>query len=140
MKIHVIDNAGQIEPLLLMAEAEVAFYIDEIRALNAADQDKPGLILLNYALRGADTAEYTGLLLNASPASNIIIIGDDLPSGIVVNCVMAGAKGYQNSASLAVYINRMIRAVAAGEAWLSRKLVASLLDAVHKNYAGQDAL
>ncbi|WP_054759404.1 response regulator transcription factor [Methylomonas koyamae] len=118
----------------------MAFYIDEIRALNAAEQDKPGLILLNYALRGADTAEYTGLLLNASPASNIVIIGDDLATEQVVNCIMAGAKGYQNSGSLAVYINRMIRAVAAGEAWLSRKLVASLLDAIHKNYAGQDAL
>lgn len=140
MKIHVIDNAGQIEPLLLMAEAEVAFYTDEIRALNAAEQDKPGLILLNYALRGADTAEYTALLLNATPASNIVIIGNDLATEQVVGCVLAGAKGYQNSDSLAVYINRMIRAVAAGEAWLGRKLVASLLDAVHKNCVGQDAL
>jgi hypothetical protein len=31
----------------------------------------------------------------------------------------------------------MIRAVAAGEAWLSRKIVAYVLDAIHQNYSVQ---
>jgi len=137
MKIQVIDNIGQIQPLLLMAEADVAFFSDEIQALNAAEQLQPGLILLNFALRGSETADYTNLLLAASPASNIIIIGDDLHEDQIVNCVLAGAKGYQNSRSLAAYIDKMIRVVAAGEAWLSRKLVAYLLDAIHQNYIAQ---
>lgn len=137
MKIQVIDNIGQIQPLLLMAEADVAFYSDEIQALNAAEQHRPGLILLNFALRGSETADYTNLLLSASPASNIVIIGDDLHEEQIVNCVLAGAKGYQNSRSLAAYINKMIHAVAAGEAWLSRKIVAYLLDAIHQNYVAQ---
>jgi DNA-binding NarL/FixJ family response regulator len=137
MKIQVIDNIGQIQPLMLMAEADVAFYSDEIQALNAAEQLQPSMILLNFALRGSETADYTNLLLTASPASNIVIIGDDLHEEQILHCVLAGAKGYQNSLSLATYINRMIRAVAAGEAWLSRKIVAYVLDAIHQNYSVQ---
>jgi DNA-binding NarL/FixJ family response regulator len=95
------------------------------------------MILLNFALRGSETADYTNLLLTASPASNIVIIGDDLHEEQILHCVLAGAKGYQNSLSLATYINRMIRAVAAGEAWLSRKIVAYVLDAIHQNYSVQ---
>jgi DNA-binding NarL/FixJ family response regulator len=137
MKIQVIDNIGQIQPLMLMAEADVAFYSDEIQALNAAEQLQPNIILLNFALRGSQTADYTNLLLAASPTSNIVIIGDDLHEEQILHCVLAGAKGYQNSLSLAAYINRMIYAVAAGEAWLSRKIVAYLLDAIHRNYSVQ---
>ncbi|WP_020484870.1 response regulator transcription factor [Methylomonas sp. MK1] len=137
MKIQVIDNIGQIQPLMLMAEADVAFYSDEIQALNAAEQLQPNIILLNFALRGSKTPDYTNLLLAASPTSNIVIIGDDLHEEQILHCVLAGAKGYQNSLSLAAYINRMIHAVAAGEAWLSRKIVAYLLDAIHRNYSVQ---
>ncbi|MDX8126186.1 response regulator transcription factor [Methylomonas sp. BW4-1] len=137
MKIQVIDNIDQIQPLMLMAEADVAFYSDEIQALNAAEQLQPNIILLNFALRGSQTPDYTNLLLAASPTSNIVIIGDDLHEEQILHCVLAGAKGYQNSQSLAAYINRMIHAVATGEAWLSRKIVAYLLDAIHRNYSLQ---
>lgn len=137
MRIQVIDNIGQIQPHFLSAETEVAFYGDEIQALNAAEQLKPSLILLNFALRGSKTADYTNLLLAASPKSNIVIIGDDLHDDQILDCVLAGAKGYQNSHSLAAYLNRMIRAVAAGEAWLSRKLVAYVLDAIHQGQFSQ---
>lgn len=137
MKIQVIDNIGQIQPMMQMAEADIAFYSDEIQALNAAEQLQPKMILLNFALRGSQTADYTNLLLAASPMSNIVIIGDDLHEEQILQCVLAGAKGYQNRLSLAAYINRMIHAVAAGEAWLSRKIVTYVLDAVHQNYSLQ---
>lgn len=130
MKIQVIDNAGQIQQHLLSADAEVAYYADEIQALNAAEQLQPALILLNFSVRGSATADYTNLLISASPNSNVVIIGDNLHEQQILDCVMAGAKGYQNSSTLAEYIGRMIRALAAGEAWLSRKLVANLIDAV----------
>lgn len=120
---------------MLMAEGEVVFYADEIQALNAAEQLQPNLILLNFALLGGDTPDYTNMLLAASPTSNIVIIGEDLHDEQILHCVLAGAKGYQNRLSLATYINRMIHAVDAGEAWLSRKIVAYVLNAIQQNYS-----
>lgn len=132
MKIHVIDNAGQIQPLLLTAEGDVTFYEDEIKALNALEVLSPGLILLNYAMRGAATVSYIELLLSHSPATSIVVVGEDLPDHIVLGCLLAGAKGYQNSRQLPNYIGKAVKAIAAGEAWVSRRMTARLLDAIRQ--------
>lgn len=137
MKIHVIDNAGQIQPMLLMAEADVSFYSDEIQAINAAEAQAPGLILLNFAVRGGETAGYIDLLISISPTTNIVVIGDNLSEEDVLGCLLVGAKGYQNSQELAVYIKKIIKVIAAGEAWISRRLTGRLLDAIrHINTNG----
>lgn len=132
MKIHVIDNAGQIQPLLLTAEDDVTFYSDEIEALNAVDALSPGLILLNFAMRGSETAGYIDLLLSLSPATSIVVVGDDLQDEEVLGCLLAGAKGYQNSRQLPIYIGKAVKAIAAGEAWVSRRMTARLLDAIRR--------
>ena len=130
MKIHVIDNTGRIQPLLLATEADVTFFSDEIQALNAVDAQMPGLILLNYALRGEETAEYIDLLVSRCSASSIVVIGDDLGDGQVLKCLLAGAKGYQTSRDLAAYIKKIVKVVADGEAWITRRMTARLLDAI----------
>lgn len=133
MKIHVVDSTGQIPPLLLMSEEDVSFYNDEIQALNAAEAQQPGLILLSFCLRGDETPDYIGLLLNASPGSKIVVIGDEISEDRILNCLLAGGRGYQNSGPLGGYLAKMIQVVAAGEAWVSRRMVGRLLDAISQN-------
>lgn len=141
MKIHVIDNAGQIQPLLLMAEADVTFYTDEIQALNAVEARLPGLILLNFAMRGGETAAYIDLLLSLSPETSIVVIGDDLRDDQVLDCLLVGAKGYQNSRQLTSYVDKIVRSIAAGEAWITRRMTARLLEAIRRqNPTSLDAL
>ncbi len=132
MKIHVIDNAGQIQPLLLTAEDDVTFYSDEIEALNAVELLLPGLVLLNFAVRGTETASYVDLLLSYSPATSIVVVGDDLQDEEVLGCLLVGAKGYQNSRQLPIYIGKIIQAIAGGQAWISRRMTARLLDAIRQ--------
>ncbi|MDT4329704.1 response regulator transcription factor [Methylomonas sp. MED-D] len=133
MKIHVVDNTGQIPPLLLMSEEDVSFYNDEIQALNAAEAQQPSLILLSFSLRGDETPDYIGLLLNASPASKIVVIGDEIGEDRILNCLLAGSRGYQNSGPLSGYLAKMIQVVADGEAWVSRRMVGRLLDVISQN-------
>lgn len=132
MKIHVIDNAGQIQPLLLMAEADVTFHTDEIQALRAVEARLPGLILLNFAVRYEETSDYIDLLLSLSPTSSVVVVGDDLGDDQVLKCLLVGAKGYQNNQQLATYIAKIVKAIAAGEAWISRRMTARLLDALRQ--------
>lgn len=132
MKIHVIDNAGQIQPLLLAAEDDVNFYTDEIQALNALEAQLPELVLLNFAMRGRETAGYIDLLLSLSPATSIVVVGDDLQDDMVLSCLLVGAKGYQNSRQLAIYIDKIVKAIAEGEAWISRRMTARLLDEIRQ--------
>jgi len=130
MKIHVIDNKGQILQQFLQAEDDVSFYSDEIQALNAVEASLPDLIFLGYLLRGKDTADYVDLLLSKSAASSIILIGDDVPEDQILACLLNGAKGYQNSRELAVYISKIIKVVSVGEAWITRRMTGKLLDAI----------
>ncbi len=130
MKIHVIDNTGLIAPFLLKTEADVAIFGDEIQALNAAEQQQPAVILLNYAQMGNQTPEYVDLLLSVSAYARIVIVGDNLPETVIFRCLLAGAKGYQSSRQLMDYLDKIIRVLVNGEAWVSRKLVARLLEAI----------
>ena len=128
MKIHVIDNNGQLQPQLLMTEADVTFFNDEILALNAVEKQLPGIILLNFALRGEETAAYVELLLSQCATTNIVVVGSELSDEQVLACLLAGAKGYQNIRELPQYIEKIIKVIALGEAWITRRMTARLLD------------
>ena len=133
MKILVIDNGRQISPLLLIAEPDVEFYTDEILALNAVERHKPELILLSHSVRGGGTAEYIDLLLEACSTSSLVVIGDDLGDEAVLECLAAGAKGYLNNRDLELYLGKMIHAIKLGEAWISRRMTAYLLDFIRQH-------
>jgi DNA-binding NarL/FixJ family response regulator len=132
MKIYIVDNTEQTKSQCTTISAEFRFFADEIQAVNAVEQQAPDLILLHYNLRGKDTARYIDLLLTICPQTNIVLIGDNLSDEQVVNCLLLGAKGYQNISELAFYIDKIIHVILAGEAWVSRRLTSCLLDAVRK--------
>lgn len=132
MKIHVIDNVGHIMPRSLAGLGDVRFYADEILALNAVETEAPELVLLNFAVSGAETAGYIDLLLSRSPSSSIVVIGDELPDEVVLGFLLVGAKGYQSVGQLVHYISKIVKVVTAGEAWISRRMTARLLDVVRQ--------
>ncbi|MGD0961870.1 MAG: DNA-binding response regulator [Methylomonas sp.] len=132
MKIYVIDNTGQIQTQWLAPKSDVGFFADEIQAVNALDQKKPDLILLHYGLRGKESARYIDLLQAICPNAVIVLIGEQLSDDQVIPCLVSGAKGYQDSAELAIYIEKIIKVTARGEAWIGRRLTARLLDTIRR--------
>jgi DNA-binding NarL/FixJ family response regulator len=130
MKIHVIDNIGQIQPHFLTAETDVSFFSDEVQAINAAESDLPGLILLGYALRGAESAAFIDLLLSLCPLAAVVLVGEDLSDQQVLDCLLVGAKGYLNSRDLPNYLDKLIKVIPLGEAWITRRMTARLLEAI----------
>lgn len=131
MKILVIDTGGQIAAALGTIEAELVCFSDEIQALNAAEQ-QPELIVLNYTIRGEQTPDYIRLLLAASLKSNLLVVGDKVHEDDVFRCLLSGAKGFQDLQRLAQYSEKLVRVVMQGEAWVTRKMVARLLDAIQQ--------
>lgn len=128
MKIHVIDDIGEVATMLLMAEADIAFYQDEVEALHAVDRIKPAVLLLSFSQQRQKTPVYIRALLEISPSTHIVVIGDDVPDDMICECLLAGAHGYQKQSQLNLYFKKMISALEKGEVWVSRKLVAHLLD------------
>lgn len=130
MNIYVIDDSGELSSLLTTEEVGMSFFEDEVQALRAVRDCQPSMVLLNYRQWRRNTPDYIRLLLEASPDSHIIVVGDDVPEDMICQCLLAGADGYQNQTQLNVYFAKMVRVIAQGETWVSRKLVARLLDGI----------
>lgn len=129
MKILVIDTDGRIAAALCAIDAELVCFSDEIQALNAAEQ-QPQMIILSYTMRGKQTPDYIRLLIAAAPRSSLVVIGDNVHEDDVFCCLLSGAKGFQELQQLPNYSDKLVRVVMQGEAWVSRKMVARLLDAI----------
>ena len=108
----------------------MTYFNDEIKALNAIEQEQPSVVLLNYAFLKEGTAEYIRVILAVSPKSNIVIIGDGLDDVRILSCLIIGAQGYQQLKQINEYAERLIEVVDAGEAWITRQMVSTLLDAL----------
>ena len=95
--------------------------------MNEVERGGFAVVLLHYAVRGWDSAELVDQLKKSNPAVEIVLLGNDLDEELIIDCVMAGANGYQQIANLAAYAEKMVRVIGAGEAWISRKMVARLI-------------
>lgn len=132
MKVFVIDDSQQLSELFAVIDAEVVYFGDEVQALNAAEQQQPEFIFLNYAVRGLKTPEFIGLLLAEAKSAKLVVIGSNTSEDEIYRCLVTGANGYQEKQQLPCYISKLIRVVAQGEAWFSRKMVARVLSGLNQ--------
>jgi DNA-binding NarL/FixJ family response regulator len=128
ISVLIIDNAEQIKPIVSDSIADLSLYIDEIQALNAIENKQPSVVLLNYAVREEETADYIKLILKVSIDCKIVVIANELSQENILNCLIAGAKGYQEINQLSIYADKLIKVIDAGEAWITRRMVAILLE------------
>lgn len=134
--VLVIDNSQsqRIKSALENVEANVFLSDNEIQAINSVEQMQPSVVMLNYDFCKDQTLEYISLILQVSSNSKVIVIVDGLSKKTILNCLIAGAKGYQDINKLEFYANRLIEVVDAGEAWVSRHLVSLILDSLRAEY------
>jgi len=128
ISVLIIDNAEQIKPIVSDSIADLSLYIDEIQALNAIENKQPSVVLLNYAVREEETTDYIKLILKVSIDCKIVVIANELSQENILNCLIAGAKGYQEINQLSIYADKLIKVIDAGEAWITRRMVAILLE------------
>ena len=133
--VQVIDIGEGIQRFIADQSLEICVYQDEIKALLAVERDKPRVVVLHYGLRGPATPEYIALLNAASPDSKILFIAPELNDQEVLNCLISGAQGYLPKSDLARFLNKAIRSVRKGEAWLSRRLHGLILEKLHGSTA-----
>ena len=132
INVLIIDNAEEIKPVLSGTVANIALHTDEVQALNALENKQFSVVLLNYAVRKEETVEYIRLILKASMDCKIVVIAEELSQEKILDCLTAGAKGYQEIKQLDFYADKIIKVMDAGEAWITRCMVAVLLDTLRR--------
>jgi len=130
--VLIIDKTDQIKSQLLEVQADFQVVSDEVKALNVLEQYSSAVVLLHINVMQEQTVEYIEVLLKASSNSCIVVIADKLSDKEVIKCLLAGAKGYQQINQLKKYSNKLVKAMNAGEAWITRRMTATLLDSLHQ--------
>jgi DNA-binding NarL/FixJ family response regulator len=130
--VLIIDKTEQIKSLLLVEKARVQAFDDEVKALNAVEQMSSAVVLLHYNVREEQTEEYIELIMQASSKSKVVVIADELDEKAILTCLLAGAKGYQKINQLSDYAEKLVTVMDAGEAWITRRMTATLLDSLRR--------
>ncbi len=130
--VQIIDKTGRIKLKLLEAEVNPFLCDDEVQALNSIEKMQPSVVILNYEVRKEQTIDYITLILTASSDSKIVVIADELSEEKILDCLLAGAKGYQSVKQLDEHINKLIKVVDAGGAWVTRRMIAKLLNKIRE--------
>jgi len=130
--VLIIDKTEQIKSLLLVEKARVQVFDDEVKALNEIDQMTSAVVLLHYNVREEQTEEYIKLIMQTSSKSKVVVVADELDESVILTSLLAGAKGYQKLNQLSDYAEKMVTVIDAGEAWITRRMTATLLDSLRR--------
>ena len=95
--------------------------------LNYAAQYKPDIILLDYTVPVNHVLIIVNLLIQESPRSKIILIGESLSDELILDYLANGVYGYLPVNTMKVFLTKAVTAVHSGEAWISRKIAALLI-------------
>jgi DNA-binding NarL/FixJ family response regulator len=128
MHVFFIGKPRHLNAFELDDDFAAQRFDDEIVAFNAVAETHPYIIILDYALRKSRTPDYIELLLRASPASRLVVIADKLSEAAILEVLVAGANGYAEQREMPRIGGKLLRAIWQGEAWISRTMVAKLLE------------
>ena len=130
--VLLIDKTGQTMSLLPMEKLGIEVFDNEVKALKVVEQSSSSVVLLHYNVREEQTEDYIRLLMQASSDSKVVVVADALDESSILKCLLAGAKGYQKVDQLSHHAEKMITVIDAGEAWITRRMTATLLDSLRK--------
>jgi DNA-binding NarL/FixJ family response regulator len=88
----------------------------------------PHILLLDLKLARANDAATLPVLRTKSPRTQIILLTGQASDAQVLAGIAQGARGYLDGKLLRRFLVKAVRAVAAGESWISRAMVGKLID------------
>ena len=128
LDVLIIDKSNQIEPVLTQLNANIESIDDEVKALSLVENKWPAVVFLSYDVMQEKTSDYIKVLLKLSSSCKVIVIANELSENEILNCLLAGAKGYQTLKQLNKCGQKLITVVTAGEVWITRRMTAIVLD------------
>lgn len=97
------------------------------QAVRLVTRGRPTLLLLDLALPPAGGIPLLAQVRKRSPKTSVLAIDDQLDEGQMLKVAKAGARGYMLKEAIPAYLPKAVRVMAAGEVWLSRKLMGKVI-------------
>ncbi len=99
-----------------------------LEAMTAAAKLKPRVLLLDPSGVEGEGVCLVSTILEKSPKTRIILLSERASDADILDALSQGALGYLTKPALSTYLTKAVRAVAAGEAWVPRRMVGRLID------------
>ena len=99
-----------------------------LETASAAEKLKPSVLLLDMSLMDGDVTALLAVLGRKTPRTRVLLLVGGAPKPRVLDALSHGARGYLEPRTMRTFLPRAVRAVNAGEAWVSRKMVAKIMD------------
>jgi two-component system response regulator NreC len=101
---------------------------DGYQALELVEQLKPDVAMLDVSMPRLNGIDVAQKISEKTPSTRVIIVSIHSDEGYVLRALKAGAKGYLLKASPEIDILNAVRAVAAGQAYLSPEISRLLVE------------
>jgi DNA-binding NarL/FixJ family response regulator len=101
---------------------------DGYQALELVEQLKPDVVMLDVSMPRLNGIDVAKKISETTPSTRVIIVSIHSDEGYVLRALKAGAKGYLLKASPEGDILNAVRAVAAGQAYLSPEMSRLLVE------------
>ena len=134
IEVQVIDNSNRILLQVTDKRLNVNVSDDEIQALSITAKKQPEIVLLHYDIQNDETGKYIRQLLKQSKNTKIIVLAENISEDEILNCFMAGARGFMRINEMNQFANKAISVVFKGEAWIKRKMVPDLVKYLRRDY------
>ncbi len=95
-------------------------------------RERPALLILDLDLPPEGGLAALGKVLRRNPRTKVLMIDASEDKGRVLGVTKAGASGYMLEEAIPAHLAKAIRVMAAGEAWLSRKLAAIVVEELQR--------
>ncbi|MDD1611618.1 MAG: DNA-binding response regulator [Methylococcaceae bacterium] len=135
MDIVIIDLQETLARVIQRDSLSVHFFADPLVGYQFIETSRPAIIFIGFDMLKNGTPRYISYLYKLAPESPIILSASQLDDDNILDCLAVGARGYLELNEAERFINKLINAVLNGEAWISRRLVAKLLQRLHNKTA-----
>jgi DNA-binding NarL/FixJ family response regulator len=134
IEVQVIDNSNRILLQVTDQRLNVNISDDKIQALSITAKNQPAVVLLHYNIQNDETGKYIRLLLKRSKNTKIIVLAENISEDEILNCFLAGAKGFMSINEINQFAHKAISVVSTGEAWIKRNMVPGLVANLRRDY------
>ncbi len=136
MSINVLivdDHAVMAEGLRALIDAQTDLAVtgcvaDGRQALHCVTELLPDVVVMDIAMPELNGIEATHLIHERAPATQVVILSMHSNQEYVLRALQSGARGYVLKKNAADEVLSAIRAVHAGQRYLSRQIAESVID------------
>lgn len=92
------------------------------------EKHQPRVVILDFAEQAELSLSLIRMINIKNPAGKVLLISEFTDENLLLDGVTVGASGCLEREACGIFLAKAIESIALGEAWLSRKMVAALLE------------